>query len=202
MLTVIEAASDLRLTTLGALARELGLVEPDAAELEPIIAAASQAVARWCGRAFAAETVRQIFDTLPRSEALMLQRYPVATVLEVKTGAVIVPPEEIEADEAAGFLYRRGADGRRMVWSAGPVRVTYRAGYVLPGADGRTLPADVEQAALILARHYWFGRGRDPGLRSEEVDGVGNVSYASPFGGRLPAEVEGLLAPYRLAEVA
>ena len=78
--------------------------------------------------------------------------------------------------------------------------VDYRAGYVLPGEPDRTLPDDIERAAIMLVKAAWFARTRDPLIRSEDVSGVTNTTYwVGGFGngGSLPPDVEGLLSKHR-----
>src|SRR5512132_4147159 len=76
----------------------------------------------------------------------------------------------------------------------------YQAGYVLPGEPGRTLPDDIERAAIMLVKAAWFARTRDPLIRSEDVSGITNTTYwVGGFGNgaSLPPDVEGLLAKHR-----
>ncbi|WP_341991859.1 hypothetical protein [Azorhizobium sp. AG788] len=202
MLTVVEPAPEALLTTRAELVRELGLPVPADDELDSLIRAASQAVTTWCGRPLAAQTMREIVYVSAPVDGLMLSRWPIASVEDLAFGEDVQPTSNIEIDAAAGFLFRLGSHGRRLAWPSGRVSVTYRAGFIPPGEEGRTLPYDIERATLVLARHYWFARGRDPALRSEQVDGIGDVSYGAGFSGRLPAEVEGLLSTYRLPGVA
>ncbi len=68
---------------------------------------------------------------------------------------------------------------------------------MLPGESGRTLPHDVERAALTLAKGNCCARNRDPLIRSETVEGAGSTDYFAGTVSDLPPEVEALLTPYR-----
>lgn len=67
--------------------------------------------------------------------------------------------------------------------------------YVLPGADGRTLPYDIEAATVELVRRAYHAKGRDPGMRSSHVEGVATVSY---FDVSNMPDVLAMLEPYRV----
>lgn len=63
--------------------------------------------------------------------------------------------------------------------------------------EPRSLPADLEDATLMLAKSLWLSRGRDRSVESEKV-GPFSVKYAS-FSDRaafLPSDVQGVVARY------
>ncbi len=199
-LTIIEPATSTRLTTLASAKAELQVTDSaDDAYLEMLIDQASDAVRSWCQRTFAAETVRETLYLSACTTALMLVRWPITTVVSVEINGEAEDPANIEI-EGAGFL-RRLADGRLVSWPAGRIVVEYQAGYVLPGEDNRTLPNDVERAALMIVRSTWFARDRDPMLRSTSEDIPGVLSRESAYqvatSGALPSDVEALLTNYR-----
>ncbi len=104
-----------------------------------------------------------------------------------------------EADLDNGLVYRLdGADNRRQ-WTAPKITVVYAAGYLLPGEQGRTLPSEIERAAILLASAAYRARGRDSFVKVEETPGVLRTEYffGTPGDGGLPPEVEGLLVPFR-----
>lgn len=192
MLTVITAAASHRLTTPDAVRQHLSIGEEVAdAYLGELIDRASAAVGRFCDRAFALETVREVLRQGGGDE-LQLTRWPVLAVQSVAAPDPLAA-DGYELDGAKGFLLRLGG------WWRGRVEVVYQAGYVLPGQNGRTLPKDVERATLALVAADFHGRGRDPSIRSETVEGVGSSSYT--VGGLgdagLWADVAGLLWLHR-----
>jgi hypothetical protein len=94
-------------------------------------------------------------------------------------------------------------------------RVEYSAGFLMAKdsgstwdgttATGRTLPHDLEDAAISLVRSMWLARERDPSVQSERVGDL-SVTYVTPsqtvVAGQamrrgLPAEVADLADPYR-----
>ncbi len=195
-LTITEPATATRLTTLAAAKVELQVTDgADDAYLAMLIDQASDAVRSWCQRTFAAETVRETIHLSACTTALMLARWPIITVVSVEIDGTAEDSANVEIEDA-GFLHRL-ADSRLVSWPAGRIVVEYQAGYVLPGASGRTLPNDVERAALSLVKSSWFARTRDPMVRSETVEGAGSTDYFSGTFSRLPPDVESLLSVYR-----
>lgn len=200
-LTVAEPAASTRLTTLDAAKAELNLLGSDQdAYLAGLIDQASAIVASRCSRVFAAETVGETFRVLRPYEALVLSRWPVIDIVSVQVDGQAQDLAWI-AHEPGGLLYRLAADLRCACWAPGRVAVVYRAGYVLPGNDGRTLPHDVERAAVMLVRSMWHARGRDPAMRSDTVEGIGAITYFDGGASGFSPEVESLLAPYRSVPV-
>ncbi|WP_029004769.1 hypothetical protein [Azorhizobium doebereinerae] len=201
MLTIVTPAANHHLTTAAAVCRELGIDgEAVTAFLAGAIPQASDAVRTWCGRTFALETIRETFHAPEPLPSLLLSRWPLVAIDAATIGAVSLDLSEVEADLDCGSVYRLAANRRRLSWPAGRLVVDYRAGFILPDQEGRTLPHDIERAAIALVKGYWFSRDRDPTLRSEDVTGVGNLSYGLAGIGQgitLPPDVEGLLSPYR-----
>lgn len=196
-LTIIEAAGETKLTTLAAAKAELQVTSgADDAYLTTLIDQASDAVRSWCKRVFAVETVRESIYPDKPGTSLMLPRWPVVTIAGVTINGTAEDVANVEAEDS-GHLFRIDASGCRMSWPSGRIVVEYRAGYVLPGRPGRTLPNDLERAALSLVKSNWFARTRDPMIRSETVDGAGSTDYFSGTASRLPPDVESLLSPYR-----
>ncbi len=197
MLTVITPTAKRDLTTLDAVKLELGITDGAAdTYLAGLIGQASRAIESWCGRIFAREDVREAVHLTEPAAVLLLSRFPLAAITSVTTEAGSLAPALYEADAETGMLYRLTASGARSVWSPGRIVVDYAAGFLLPGEEGRTLPADIERAAILAVRNAWHTRGRDQTVRSEDVDGVGSFSYGLPSS--LPADVTDLLAPHRL----
>lgn len=197
MLTVTEPASNRKLTTAATAKLELQVASGgDDAYLSMLIDQASAAVENWCARSFAFEAVREVAHQAAAQPALLLARWPVVSITSLAVNGVAADPAATEVGDN-GLLYRLGDDNRRRFWPAGRIVVEYRAGYVMPGEAGRTLPADVERAALTLIKAHWHSRNRDPLIRSETIDGAGSTDYFAGTVSQLPPEVESLLAPHR-----
>lgn len=207
MLTVITPAASTALTTPDAVKADLGIawtwandLKPNGGDdgwLEAAIVRASAAVCSFCRRSFAAETVRETFHLSALADALALTRWPLVSIVAVTEGGTLLSADDIEADDGAGLLYRLSSSGNRQFWRPGRTVVEYRAGYALPGAEGRTLPEDIEQAAIQLVLEQWHTVERDPHLKSKSVEGVGTETYWLPDRAELPPAVVALLTPHR-----
>jgi hypothetical protein len=84
-------------------------------------------------------------------------------------------------DEDAGILYGRTFDRARSIM------VDYRGGY-------ETIPADVEQATLMICGKFFRDRTRDASVQSESL---GGYSYSLRSGDETAKEIESLLGPYK-----
>lgn len=201
MLTVVTPATSHALTTADAVKAELGLTGGgDDDWLSLSIDRATAAINRWCRRSFAVETVKETLWLPSPAEAVSLARWPVVSVASITEGAAVLAEDAFEVDDDAGLAYRLADPDARQLWRAGRIVATYTAGYILPGEASRTLPEDVERAAILLVRSWWFERDRDPLVKAEETADVGRTEYwvGSPSGGgTLPPDVEALLTPYR-----
>ncbi|MEJ6783768.1 hypothetical protein [Aminobacter sp. Piv2-1] len=196
--TVIEKATDHRLTTPAAVKAELQVTNAaNDAYLVTLINQASDAIRTWCGRTFGLETVRERVELDAASTSILPDRWPVTELVSVTRSGVVVDVAATELDEDKGLLFRLDGDGNPVDWPAGCLTLTYKAGYVLPNQSGRTLPHDIERAAIALIKSAWFARNRDPLIRSEAVEGAGSTDYFSGTVSRLPPEVENLLIPHR-----
>lgn len=198
MLTIIAAAAETKLTTVAAARAELQVTSgADDAWLAQLIDQASDAVRSWCSRIFAVETVRESIYPDQPARSLMLARWPVVALTSLTINGTTEDVANVEAEDS-GRLFRIDAGGYHTPWPSGRIVVEYSAGYVLPGLPARTLPNDIERAALSLVKASWFARTRDPLLRSEEVPDVYSAAWAVPSGrDALPPDVESLLSPYR-----
>jgi hypothetical protein len=199
-LTIIEAATEVRLTTLAAVKAELQVTKnTDDAYLNELIDQASDAVRSWCQRTFAAETVRETIHLSTCTTALMLSRWPITTIFSVEINGEAEDTANVETDEA-GFL-RRLTDGRLVFWPATRIVIQYRAGYVLPGQSGRTLPKAIERGVILTVKDAWHARERDPRLRSENEDIPGVMSRQAAYhvvrSWSLLPDVEALVSEYR-----
>lgn len=203
--TVIAPAASTALTTLTAAKLDLTIVGTDEdAVLTDLIAQASASLAGWIGRPLARETVRQTFRPTRPEPSLCLSRFPVASVTSVTIATAVQDPATIECDRASGILYRLNNAQRYLAWPADVVTVEYSAGWLLPGQDGRDLPADIEAAAVALVRRAYHAAGRDPVLKGMDI-GSGAVKLdwfiPSPTGEPMPVEVVPVVDRYRVISV-
>ncbi|WP_182422306.1 hypothetical protein [Aureimonas sp. ME7] len=184
MLTVVDPSESKALTTLEAVKRELGAPDQDALLMEMILRA-SATVETLCGRSFARERVRETSSGVVRlGGSVTLSRWPIVEIHSVTANGAEMEDDRYDLDH--GVL--TGAFGR--------VVVEYTAGYVLPGQDGRDLPHDIERVVIELAKNDWHSRSRDMSIRSEDVDGVSNLSF---FGsGSTINAITAPLAAYRV----
>jgi uncharacterized phiE125 gp8 family phage protein len=134
-------------------------------------------------------------------EYLILRRWPVAAITTVTVDDVEVDEDEYRLDADTGELFRLDASGYPCVWTwCKDIVVVYTAGYVMPESQSPTLPASLEGAAIELVGSYWMSRGRDPKVRSEDIPGLGSVTYwvgSVGASGELPPSVMTKIAPYR-----
>ena len=200
ILTVTVPAVAHGLTDLASVQAEMGLTgeTTDAAYLNGQILTATAAIQSYCGRSFARETVREVFRDVV-AQRLTLARTPVASITSVTVDGEALDAADYEADPDSGILYRLSLDAR-LAWVAAKVTVVYVAGYILPGQANRTLPHDIQRACVLTVAANYSARGRDPLVRSEGAQDVGQVSYLDPRVGMegLPPQAAGLLNPYRV----
>jgi hypothetical protein len=200
MLTVVASAASMALTTLEAVKAALSIAGgDDDTFLSDLIDQASAAAAAYCNRVFGLETVAETFRIDRATDLLVLSRWPVASVVSIVAGGAWLAADGWEVDADNGDLYRLGTADQRKVWPIGKTVVTYSAGYVLPGAEGRDLPADIEAAVIALVRLAYARRGADPLLKSVGLGDARMDYYSAPLGseGGLPAEVAGTLDRHR-----
>lgn len=203
MLTVLTPASSSRLTTVENVRLDLGL--PDgglsAAAIARLIDQASAAIAQFCQRSFGVEALRETPHVPARGDRLVLSRDPLIEVTKVTRLGEVISASDYEVDGGVLRLLRGSW------WNAcrgTGLSVEYRAGFTLPGdavTSGPALPADVERAAIMMVGTMLSMRGRDPLLKSENVQGVGSSSYATPAastppGGLVNSEAQAILWPY------
>lgn len=205
MLTVLTPAASTTLTTVES-ARQflaLGAGTSNDVVLASLIRQASQVIADHCRRPFGLETVRESFICNQISgHGPLLARAPVVEILAARDGNGPIDLAGLAVDATTGRLRRLDARGFPVAWSChwgNALSLDYRAGYVLWGDDGDSnLPPAVERACLLLVSTYFAMRGRDPGLKSETIEGIGAASYyVAGSADRLASpEAEQLLAPF------
>ncbi len=217
--TVTEPATDRLLTTLASVKAVLGIGDDSQDIVLGLdIAQISTAIENECNRTFALETIQDVFRPQRgylgsglngEVNPLQLARYPVVEIQSVTTllsaadaPVTLIEGTDFEVDADAGHLFRLNSQGNPCHWAAVKTTVLYRAGYVLPGASptDRTLPADIERAAIRLIAGAHANDGRDPMMREEDVAGVGRtVWWVPPTGAEaFPPEVADIIDNYRV----
>lgn len=202
--TIVSPALSPDLVDLDVMKDELKIAASDTehdAFLARAITQVSAAIANYCNRLFAAETVRDVIYSRLGEAQLQLSRFPVVNVTAVTvtngTGGQVALAENTDyiVDAARGWLLRLGAGGVPISWYTAPTTVTYQAGY-------QDIPGDLQQAALRLIAARFHNRGRDPTLRSQSQPGLGDQTYwiGSVPGsqGPFPDEVLVILDSYRV----
>ena len=196
MLTVTRPAASHDLTTLAAVKTAMEVTgTDDDAFLAHLITRASDTIRAWCNRVFSVETVRETLRLDRYRPELVLIRFPVVSIASVTVGGTALDAADYEADSTHGVLYRLVARGKFMCWPSDVVVVEYSAGYVLPGNDDRTLPHDIEAAALALVRSSYHIRDRDPSLKSVTL-GSTAINYQSGAE-TMPPDVALILSAHR-----
>lgn len=199
IVTVTTPAASTALTTLAAAQDDLGGAAPsDLGFLARVVAQASAAIVAHLRTPLARETVTEMFRDVCAWRDLPLSRRPVASITSIVVDGITLDADEWELGGEASWLYRL-SDDRRIDWTGAKITVTYAGGYILPGAAGANLPADIERACLITIAAAVQAQGRDPALRSESADGIGAQSWLDPRTdhGALPWQAAELLAPHR-----
>lgn len=132
------------------------------------------------------ETVAETFDGAAGATMLRLARLPVAALVSVDEDGVVTPAEtgappspnpdfQFEIDAAAGRLWKKSG-AARTPFSAARIVVAYAAGWLLPTEAGRTLPDDIEGAAVRLAGRLIQSLREEerPRLEAEALTGLGS----------------------------
>lgn len=210
--TVTVPAADVLLTTTAQVISQLGQsIAADSALIDEAVKWASDFCATYCGRIFAKQTYSETVRGYGGNQLLLTHR-PITAVTSVLYRSDVIVDFSID-DAGAGILYREAG----WYWTAASQRgsltfdpfpsseqplytVVYVAGWVLPSdPTHRTLPYDIEAAAIDLAKTFYLDRKRNPSLQSKHVADLG-LSYFLPIAGLsggIPPRVQTLLAPYR-----
>ena len=212
--TVLTAATDTDLTDLAAVKEELEIQGTrNNSWFSRAISVGSTAIQNYCNRTFAQQTIQDQFwfarDSWPRIvrdeiAPLQLTAWPTISIVSVvETIAGIVTTLAIGTDYLLdaehGQLTRLNLHGNPCHWYSSPVVAVYNAGYA-------AIPADLDEAAVMLVKMRWFGRHRDPLIRSQNAVGAYEASYVMGTGpggeDDMPAEVTALIDRYRVPVVA
>lgn len=181
-LRVVAPASSQDLVSLATLKLELGITNSASdALLEQIITRASGVVSGITGRVWINEEIEEkfYFNYCEYAPALVLRRRPIITINSlVEGGSTLAEDVDFSVDNERGMLYRINYDSflNSVPGSVGVV-VDYNAGYTVGGSPPGNVPAVVEQATIIMAKAYWYGNTRDPGVRSETTFELDSITY-------------------------
>lgn len=192
------------LTTLAAVKAQLEIDPADTSQdelLADMIQAATAAVETFCKRRFAySDAVTETFLAYGVRE-LFLRRPPVESVAVVSMDGATLRSDAYRVDEATGVVTILQPTS---VSRASRYLVRYTGGFVTPaqeeasgGALERTLPRDVELAALLVVTTLYRNRGRDANVTSESVLSARQAWGDSGWLVLSPA-AQALLNPWRL----
>lgn len=202
IVTVTTAPERTALTTVERVKQELSITTDTSDDLLGIkINEASSDIEAHISRTLAYAGLTQTFWGEGCVEYLILDRAPVDEIATVTVDGDVVDSAEYRLDAETGILYRLDASGYPCAWFwCKSVVIVFTGGYELPGADSPTLPPAIEAAAVELVTSYWTSKGRDPTIRSEDIPGLGAVTYwvgAVGPQGELPPSVVAKISPFR-----
>lgn len=128
------------------------------------------------------------------TDTLILTRRFVTAIVGITENGVGLGAGAYELKKAAGLLLRVSND-RPIYWTGTKVIVQYRAGFVTPHDD-------LKHAADLLVRQMMATTSRDPTVRRERTDGVGEFEYwvgsiDAKNGAPFTSDIVALLAPFR-----
>lgn len=138
------------------------------------------------------EVVRDTIRFAAAKPSLVLSRRFVTAIASVVEDGVTLATDDYETDKGSGIIRRLSGDGYAC-WPASKIVVFYTAGFASP-------PMDLKHAAELLLRQMISQTVRDPMVRRERIDGVGETEYwvGAVGGAESPAAVAiaNLLRPY------
>jgi hypothetical protein len=199
ILSVSSAAADTTLLSLDELKAATGVTGTGSdSALTTLGARVAASIARACKLAtdgvtpptLRSETLVETFRLRHPTHELVLSRRPIVSVSSVTENDVAVVSTDYETQNGAGVIRRLCSD--YPAWfPCGKVVVTYVAGWA-------TVPDDLKKAAARYAGIVWMAGSRDPGLKRERIEGVGEFDYWVPptSDPAIPSDVMDDLAPY------
>jgi hypothetical protein len=203
MLTVVTPAADLGLLTLDETKAATGVTgSAQDPALETLRLRVAAIVAAECNVAAAGaravtlrqETLREVLRPGRPTTRLLLSRRPVVSVASITVDGVALAETDYELDQAGAILCRL-VDDTPAAWLPGKIVVEYVAGW-------GSVPDGLKLAAAKMSLLIWSENGpapRDPSIKRERVDGVGEIErWVGPdTDPAFPQEVKDLLRPYR-----
>lgn len=221
-LSLAQEMAPARQLVLASAAEEAASLSSLSAEkLDPLLLAASDAVAAYCGigavsaapgtfaRQQVAETQFYDYYTAGAAPRDLFLRLAPATLTSIAVDGVALDLDTVLLDPSGVIKLLSTASYR--YWPAEkPIVVTYAAGYVTAvqkaaetPPTGPDLPADLERAVIIAAQHLYALQTRenfDVAAEVEEDSDAGRLETRYFNAGRmaaLPQAAQALLAPYR-----
>lgn len=211
ILTTVTSPTYTDMTTLARVQEELELTASKAKKRVPnLIKDASALICDFCDRQFARTTVRQQFPVIvwpypltlmanPVLSRLRLLYVPVLSIVSATYNGTTVDTTQIQFNPDTGELYGIGYFDD----------ITYVGGYDMPGDATQTnpLPREVERACIDTVSMLWFRggkQGRDPMIKTDQVEKVGLTSYFNPSGGNqdsLPPSAVASLSRYQRVNI-
>lgn len=197
-----------RLTTAAKVRALIGSPAGDDTKIETLIDGVSAECAAQCGLArpasmaspptFGQEVVRATWMQACQergSQLVLPWRVAITPGQVVENGTNLTVNVDFRL-VGGGILERLSGDAPAR-WASGKIVVPYTAGWVLP--DG--VPPELERQVIEQVKMAYFGADEDPAVRSENVPGVYQASYAVAGGdsiGRsgLLVALEAALAPF------
>lgn len=204
--TVTTPAADRKLLSAEEMRLAAGLASTDAsrdADLDRLNLAISDRIALECAVSgdgvhpptLLRETVVETVRVQRASAMLVLARRFIAAVATVTIDGEAVDAGGYEVEAGAGML-RRLRNGCVVPWACGAVVVTYQAGFA-------AVPADLALAASTAMQEQWSAANRDPLLKRDRVEGVGEQEFwvgglsSTSAGSAFSVGVRAMLDPYR-----
>ncbi|MFT9359540.1 phage head-tail connector protein [Acetobacter okinawensis] len=175
--------------------------------LEQLITRASGSFVDYLGRPLALQTYRERQTIQGRIPGINLSNGPIAAILSASVDGVAWTGALDECDverEGARIMASAFLPPRQLCFTRPVVvEIIYIAGFMLPGMDklvvpdnallpwqATPLPAAISGGCLSTIQMLLGVSGRDPLLKSENIQGVGSASYATldPATGGLSAD--------------
>ncbi|WP_454917313.1 hypothetical protein [Xanthobacter sediminis] len=205
-LVITTPAEDRRLLSAEEMRLAAGLASSDAskdADLGRINLAISDRIALECAVAgdgvhpptLLRETLVETVRVQRASTMLILARRFIAAVATVTIDGDAVDAGSYEVEAGSGML-RRLRNGCVVPWVCGTVVVTYQAGFAVA-------PADLGLAASTALQEQWSAANRDPLLKRDRVEGVGEQEFwvgglsSTSASSAFSTGVRAMLDPYR-----
>jgi hypothetical protein len=116
------------------------------------------------------ETIVETFRQIKTVHPLILSRRFVGAISSLAKDGVALTASDYEVDKAAGLVSRLNSAGGVICWPSALIVATYTAGF-------DTVPEMLKLAAITVLREQWAAIKRDPLLRRERVDGIGEREY-------------------------
>lgn len=206
--SVVTPASTVDLVDLESVKAYLQITGDDQdARLGALISQASDSFADYLGRPLALQTYRERQTVTGRILGINLSNGPVVSILSASVDGVAWTGtlDECDVERDGARIMASAFLPPRQLCFARPVivEVIYVAGFLLPGMEAVEKPANsllpwqetplrpaLSGGCLSTIQMLLYGAGRDPLLKSENVQGVGSTSYAmlDPAVGGLSAD--------------